>query len=221
MGRLIHYCECGEELFDDIPCHKCMNIIFDTNLDKLPTIDAWSKKINFDSSNILDSYKIRNEYTKHCFPILSDDFLRAMKNFCRPFKKIVEVGCGEGWFTYWLEKYEIKVSAAIDDKHWPNFKKYLPFVIQENAVNYIEDYSDIDLIIMSWPNYDNSFAFDIWKNMSERQTLLYIGEGDEGCTGDDEFHKAIQNHEVEDEWNLMTNFRSFFGIHDEPYILRK
>lgn len=29
MGRMIHYCDCGEELFDDIPCSRCITIVKD------------------------------------------------------------------------------------------------------------------------------------------------------------------------------------------------
>jgi hypothetical protein len=191
---------------------------FNINSTKLPLNKDWENTLKDNSS--LTNFNLRNEYIKHSFTILTHEFLLSLSNYCKRFNKISEVGCGSGWLTYWLRKYGTFTYSAIDDHKW-QFKFYHKFVTKTNAIQYIKNDSSIDLIIMSWPDYDSPFAYNIWNNMHSGQYLLYIGEGPGGCTGNDLFHDAIQQHYMEkDSYILSTHFKSFNYIHDYPSILK-
>ena len=210
---------------------KIMNFldrVFNNKKDTLPTIAEWSSEVTFDDCDMLDvvykstirTWELREKYTKHCFPILTHEFLSSMQKFCNQFDKISEFACGEGWLSYWMKKYGIKIHSSVDDKSW-KFKNYLDFVTKCDAEMYLRRNLEIDLIIMSWPNYNDNFAYKIWQRMRKGQYLLYIGEGHGGCTADADFHKAIGGHEVDDKWSLSENFVSFWGIHDRPMVYKK
>lgn len=201
-----------------------MNIlkrVFDKRFKTLPTIADWGNKVIFDNqypySDLLsDSFTIRYKYIKQCFPILSHEFITDLSNFCKDYKNIVDVGCGRGWMSYWLKKYGVDLNS-VDDMEWPSFENYFDFIIKDDAVEYVKN-NDCGLIIMSWPNYADPFAYNIWNSMRESQTLIYIGES-YGCTADDDFHKAVEDSEIETSMN--DNFRSFWGIHDAVYVYKK
>jgi len=207
---------------------KLLNQVFNKRRKRLPTITEWARHVNFDVwespyinwNKTTETFMLRSQYIKYCFPILSHEFMSSFSEFCGEFNKIIEVGCGTGWMTYWLRQYGVETKAAIDDGKW-QFKKQLDFVIRKNAITYLKQSININLIIMSWPNYDSNFALNIWDNLIEGQTLLYIGEGHGGSTANDDFHIKIEGHEIKDKWDLNRNFRSFWGIHDRIIILRK
>ncbi len=172
-----------------------------------------------------ETHKIRHEYTKNQFPILSHEFLLTVKAMTIElgFKEIHELCCGTGWLTYWLRKYGVMVAEAIDDNSWDGacFNERLAFVEKKDAIKHIKNTPNAGLYILSWPDYNEETAHDIWRAMRTGQHLLYIGEGDGGCTGDDAFHKAIENKEVKDRWGMDSAFISFWGIHDRPTLLKK
>ncbi len=64
-------------------------------------------------------------------------------------------------------------------------------------------------------------AARIWNAMKENQYLFYIGESYGGCTANDKFFELINEYETEDKWKLKVNFRSFWGIHDQPYLYKR
>ena len=204
-------------------CMKIINKVIDKRRKNLPTIADWQDEVYFDGDyktkidTILGSTMLRFEYVKYCFPILSHEFITDLSNFCKGYKNIVEIGCGRGWMSYWLKKYGTELES-VDNMKWPTFDDYFDFVIDDDAIEYVKNNNN-DLIIMSWPDYQSSFAYDVWENMTEHQTLIYIGEGYGGCTADDKFHTAVQKYEI--ETTLNENFRSFFAIHDKVFVYKK
>jgi hypothetical protein len=165
-----------------------------------------------------DSYLFRDKYVKHSFPILSDDMIRSMADFLSKREFVVELACGEGWLTYWLNKYcPDTVLECVDNMTWPKHKDHLDIVKSDCAIEYAKDNSDVDLYIFSWP-YMDDVAYKVWNEMRKGQELLYIGESWGGCTADDSFFEAVNGFEVKHE---IESFVSFCGIHDYVYLYRK
>jgi len=220
-----------------------MNLIertFNTELKTLPTNKEIVKEIEVDyvcslwkefnpnydiekeSKKHIQTFRIRSEYVKRNFHILSHEFLESFKAMVEDlkFQKIVEVCCGTGWFAFWCRKYGINIFECIDNKTWHSFKEYLPIVKKQDAIKYIQRNKDFDLVILAWPYMDN-VAYNIWEALEPGKYLFYIGETYGGCTADESFFKATEEKEIEDNWNLDKNILSFFGVHDRPTLFKR
>lgn len=227
---------------DYVTLKECSGIIakelsdatFDTALDRLPSADFVTDRIQTDSadwsSHFYDFDKsmrtglIRTEYLKQSFPILTDEWLMdlaAMILSLGPSIRIAEVCCGIGWLSHWLRTYGVFVTDSIDDMSWMHYKEcqYQSFVRKADAVEYMQSGNN-DLVILSWP-YMDDIALLVWKALDVGQYLLYIGEGCGGCTGSDEFFEEVNDNEVDDGFLLGRSFLSFSGIHDRPVLYRK
>lgn len=73
-------------------------------------------------------------------------------------------------------------------------------------------------LFLCWPPYDKDFAYNVLKAY-QGNTLIYVGEGEGGCTGDDNFFKLLEK-----EWEEVAyddGFTSWSGIHDQLIIYRR
>jgi hypothetical protein len=111
----------------------------------------------------------------------------------------VEVGAGNGLWAALVKHRLEKIGSggtiiATDDFSWPNeYNGYIQ-VEKLKAVDAINEYSDASVLILIWPPYGKSMAFDALSEF-KGDYVVYIGEGQDGCTGDDYFHQCIS-----DEW---------------------
>lgn len=170
---------------------------------------------------------LRNEYNKkYGFFLISEDFLSTSSLLLKN-KRVLEVGAGSGFLSYCLQKNGIDITA-IDLKVKNNnygFEKNYTNIIQANASDYLSKYNHYDTIIMSWPNYQTSFAHDVLSKMKSGQRLIYIGEGYGGCTANDDFFDLLSskvNIDAEQTKLLQKNSYSWPCIHDniEVYVIK-
>jgi hypothetical protein len=204
-----------------------MNIIvqtFNEESTRLPKIDEIRKFTSFQGEysrsvdEIVSGYDLRRKYVEHSFPILSDELMKSFSSYLSSYSHVAELACGEGWLTFWLNKYSPGcVSECVDNMSWEKHKDHLDFVIDDCAVNYVKNNPSVDLFILSWP-YMSSLAFDVWSEMRKGQTLLYIGESWGGCTANEEFFEATRGHRIDHDINY---FVSFEGINDDIEVYRK
>ena len=82
----------------------------------------------------------------------------------------------------------------------------------------IEKYPDRN-VFMAWPPYNTDMAYKVAKKMKKGRVLIYVGEGDGGCTGDDQFHTYLYKNFKEIEAD--SHITSWWGIHDRVMIYRK
>lgn len=201
---------------------------FTAKYSRLPTIAEAHKEIVFDDDfdrweETLRTSAIRRSYVKYSFPILTHEFIYAFAKTCSEMKfmNIIELSCGIGWLSYWLNKYNIPISKSVDNMTWVGYEdRYLKHVTRQDSVQCVIDSPTADLFILSWP-YMDEVAENIWHRMNRNQYLFYIGEGMGGCTANDAFFGSIEESEIEDGWKLKDSFISFWGIHDSPLLLRK
>jgi hypothetical protein len=106
--------------------------------------------------------------------------------------------------------YETKESFLL--KAYPNCKP----VVRESAVETIRKIDKQNSIVcVVWPPYATNDAADMLKEILKNdniQYLIYVGEKQGGCTGDDEFFERVG------EYDMGTRFD---GINDNFYGYRK
>lgn len=140
--------------------------------------------------------------------------------------RIVEMACGTGYWLWQLsqlgidcvgyDKYPPHLSAN-NEWHRPLDDNYMPtgengichFDIQSGMPENLEQHSDRTLFLC-WPPYESSMATECLKHYHGKR-VIYIGEGQGGCTADDIFHEMLSQ-----EWEEVADHRpvQWEGIHD-------
>jgi hypothetical protein len=72
-------------------------------------------------------------------------------------------------------------------------------------------------LMLCWPPYDTPMAAEALATYAGN-TVIYIGEGYGGCTGNDKFHQLL-----EEQWEAVDNYHipQWIGIHDYVCIYRR
>lgn len=128
----------------------------------------------------------------------------------------LEVMSGAGWLAKALSEHGVNI-VATDNCSWENFhskiKKYAFYMKQMNAIKAIQKHQDAEILIMSWPPYDEPDAYNAMVEWGKDRLIVYIGESEGGCTADDNFHKHFYTYNEIDipmpRWD---------GIHDHVFI---
>lgn len=193
----------------------------DSPLKQLPTAQDYLEFARSRDMQLLHVF--RTEHIRYSYIPLTDELMRSIRGMTQDLKtvRLVELAAGAGWLTHWLNKYGV-YADAVDNHSWAfKFCEKLPLVARTDAVQYVKRHAETDLYILSWPPYKKPLAANIWKAMKSGQYLLYIGEGEGGCTADDKFFELTREHQVEDKWNLQNDYFQFWGMHDWPTLYCK
>lgn len=83
-----------------------------------------------------------------------------------------------------------------------------------NAVDAVTEGGADRTLLLSWPPYATPLAHEVL-NAYRGDRLIFIGEGDGGCTGDEDFFALLEK-----EWNLQKTHLpvQFWGIHDYIFV---
>lgn len=130
--------------------------------------------------------------------------------------RIVDPMAGTGYWSYLLSQmgvqcfaYDLKQGQNTGhrsaDEHFP--------IIQGEAGQTVMAHDDCTLFLC-WPPYDDPAGYAALSNYGGNR-VIYIGEGDSGCTGDDKFHKLLDK-----EWGLVDTHKpmQWWGLHDWIYV---
>lgn len=215
-----------------------INNVFNRDSIVLPTIEEYKKYITTDDEETVEkdfaiwlkkhteTYNFRQKYVEKSFPILTDEFFKALNKVTTDLNihLITELSCGPGWFTYWARRYGINIKDAIDDFSWSshNFKDTMQdWVIKGDSIEYVKNNPNIQMFIGNWFYMDNT-SLRVWNAMAKGQYLLSIGESKGGCTDSDEFFDVTENSKLEKESKILqSGFISFESIHDYPTLYKK
>lgn len=128
----------------------------------------------------------RRLISKYSFAIPSEESILAIKGFS---DTVIEVGAGSGYWAWLMSQVGIKV-FAFDTEKPPNdlFTTSWHPIIIGNPV-YLKKPVTAALFLC-WPPYDSPMAFDALQRYPGNK-LIYVGEGMEGCTADDRFHREL------------------------------
>ncbi len=165
---------------------------------------------------------LRGEYTKKFgYYLVSEDFLSVTSNFLKN-KNVLEAGAGSGFLSHSLQKNGINITP-IDIKVKKNsygFEHTYTNIIEEEAAKHLKS-NKYDTVIMSWPNYQTNFAYNVLFDMSIGQTLIYIGESWGGCTANDQFFELLEDKcEIQRKvtTDIQKNSYSWPCIHDQVTV---
>lgn len=138
------------------------------------------------------------------------------------YSPIMEIGSGTGyWANLIAQKGGDIIAMELDDKENPYFDKeqigshYPVKLIPENKE--ILSVPDVFSLFLCWPPYDTDMAYK-YINAYRGNILIYIGEGEGGCTANDQFFNVLEN-----QWKLERTvfIPQFPGIHDYLAIYRR
>jgi hypothetical protein len=128
-------------------------------------------------------------------------------------KEITDWGAGTGYWAWYLAQSGLRITA-FDDKSWSAHADEASWVTIHDAKRVKQ--ITTEALMLCWPPYDEPMAFEALK-MFAGEYLIYVGEGYGGCTGDDDFHKELQNwlhlcHRAQPNW---------WGIHSAFNIYKR
>lgn len=132
---------------------------------------------------------------------------------------IFEVGSGSGFWSKLLSDRGVDV-VSVDNAS-------VPYPITRSAHRQAVDMSADDAVrehagrtvLMIWPCMDHSWSELVLKAMTAGQVIVYIGEGDGGCTGSRGFHRRIESKQFElAEHHFIPVWD---GMRDRLYVYRK
>jgi hypothetical protein len=165
----------------------------------------------------LEELQVRDKFIcKFGFAILTDEIVQTLL----PFSPIVEVGAGSG---YW--SYELNQAGAISIPTDPKTGRYCHFFDENRGqINWketefllVEELTGIQAV----EKYPNHSLLMVWPDMApwpaetlsayKGSTVLYVGEGDGGCTADEQFHKMLEQQFEEKNTIVIPQF---WCIHD-------
>lgn len=133
---------------------------------------------------------------KYAWSLPTEDLALLIKKHLPEGYKIIEIGAGTGYFGWFLSQYDIDVKCY-DIQPYHNSHCDNKWFEIESADEFISaDYSDRALMLC-WPPYSSPMAYNAL-NAYKGDYVIYIGEGDGGCTGDDKFHDMLYEN-----WDVM------------------
>lgn len=169
-----------------------------------------------------DAYKLRTTNTFHLRDLLVRKYSWAVPNekalecirtlATRP---IIEWGAGSGYWASLLAQRGVEITCY-DKKPWDTL--YHP-------VTECSDPTKVDwrgkALMLVWPPYEEPMASEVLREYlraNARRTIIYVGEGYGGCTGDDIFHEQLKiTFGGPDE---VITLPTYEGIHDSLVIYK-
>jgi len=160
-------------------------------------------------------YVTRNELVKKYSWCVTDpasvDFV-----FRHARGRIVDPMAGTGYWEYLLSQMGVQCFAydknqGQDTGHRVAYEHFP--VIQGEAELTVKMHDDCTLFLC-WPPYDDPAAYSALIEFAGNR-VIYIGEGEGGCTGDDDFHKLL-----EEQWRLVETHKpmQWWGLHDRIHV---
>lgn len=186
-------------------------------------IEAYKTKVQ----GPLEAFYFREAFTHmNIWGMPCEEAIKALTLKLRG-KQVLEVMAGCGYLAHLLSQAGVNIVATDEcpDQAWkrPSHKKQVlhnfSFVEPLGALEALKKYDGSDTVIMSWPPYDQPDAYKVATNLKKGQTLIYVGEGAGGCTGDDQFHECLREKFIELEWEIP--WFKFPHIHDSLRVYKK
>jgi hypothetical protein len=123
---------------------------------------------------------------------------------------VVEMGAGTGYWSALLRLRGVDV-LAYDIAPGDNEQAaHMWTEVEPGTPEILGTVSPARNLLLCWPPYDEPMASECLESFRGRR-IIYVGEGDGGCTGDDGFHRKLF-----DEFTLeqTVSLPQWPGIHD-------
>jgi hypothetical protein len=156
-------------------------------------------------------YYYRNSLVfKYSWAIPDENALKIISKY----SPIIEIGAGLGYWASLLNQAGCDI-ICFDDGTWKNKRdKYYKVECRNEWV--IPEYQNRTLFLC-WPPYDNDMAYTALR-LYQGETLIFVGEGYGGCTGNDRFFKELKSF-----WELSEDIYipQWDGLRDCLYIYNR
>lgn len=166
---------------------------------------SWSDYFDWQSEHS----KRRHSFTaRMSWAIPSLDAIQAIAEFVGQ-DSVLEIGAGSGLWAYLLHDAGLEVIAT--DNHSRNDTAQGIWYHTERIkhTTAIRHYPTCNVLMLCWPNYNDHMA-SASLHAFKGSKVVYIGEGEGGCTGDKNFHKALQR----DFTHTLVEIPQWPGLHD-------
>lgn len=154
---------------------------------------------------------------RYAWTITDPDTVRFVAENCRP--AAVDPMAGSGYWTHLLRQAGVDVVAS---DLWPpgtgsadwhaDADPWIDHVVEADAADAAAEHADRTLLL-AWPCYSCDSGYRCVSAYREAggRRIVYIGEGEGGCTGDDDLHDELAG-----EWQRVAEHRpvQWSGIHD-------
>ena len=160
----------------------------------------------------------------YAFAILNREALEAL----RQHAPIVEIGAGNGYWAYEMRKAGIDVQAY--DSHPPHKRRNTYYGSHSGPHQPVKVWTPVlrgraqkakhrpkHTLFLCWPPYNEPMA-NVALSSYTGSTLIYVGEGAGGCTGDDAFFEQLEQHWRCDQ---VIPLPQWPGIHDRMEIYHR
>jgi hypothetical protein len=133
-------------------------------------------------------------------------------------QEVLEVGAGTGLWAQLLSDEGVSITAVDDwsGKYSSPLKVGAHYPVERvDGIEAVKRHAH-NVLFLCWPDYDDTIASAALKAFRGNK-LIYIGEGESGCTGDDKFHEMLSR------WKLVESIAlpQWPGIHDELWLYRR
>jgi hypothetical protein len=131
-------------------------------------------------------------------------------------RKCLEVMAGAGWLSKSLQEQGVDIIPT-DNGSWDKIveKQVIP-VEKISGLDAVKKYSDYDILIVSWPDYDGEEICEICQEWGSTKPIVYIGEDMYGCTACDKF---FDHFKVDPDFDGESiPMMVWTGIHDQVMI---
>lgn len=134
-------------------------------------------------------------------------------------RPVLEMGAGTGYWAWQLSQREVDV-LAFDDFSWANayrtpITQYHP--VHEGSVEQIPLHPN-RILMLCWPPYEDPLAYEALRAY-QGELLIYIGENEGGCCGDDAFFDALNQ-----SWKQVERSErhiNYTGIRSQVWIYQR
>ena len=152
----------------------------------------------------------RFEYVaRFAWAIPTEEIIRQIAKFSN--NKIVEIGAGTGYWAWLFEQTGVTIHAYqkyLQNNHCAHKIAYTKLL--KGSPNILRKYNSNWALFLCWPPYSSPMAARCLRRFAGNK-LVYIGEGDYGCTGDNVFHEMLDK-----QWKHIESIDipQWSGLHD-------
>ena len=149
---------------------------------------------------------------KYAWAIPTEEAIAAVADL----SPIVEIGAGNGYWAQLIRQAGATVHAY-DNMSWHDQVQQLHSEVLIGTPQTLKYYTSMWTLFLCWPPYSSRMAYECLR-LYRGNTIVYVGEGEGGCTGDDRFHQKLQKKwELEQTIDLL----NWDGINDDLQIWRR
>ena len=149
----------------------------------------------------------------------SQDVIDSLFALFREKGKILSVGAGRGLWERLLEEAGLDVTAtdAFKSHGIETDGKTYTHVYRMDHLTAIASFPEATTLLLCWPTFKDPFAFEALERF-RGDYLIYIGEGEGGCTANDSFFDLLDK-----EWNQtkFIDILSWRNIYDSIQIYER